>query len=366
MPSRAAGCFLAVVLAAAALAPAASGQTAAADLRLGLKQSAESVRVGDQITFTVTLFNHGPATATGVTVVNRLPPPELAEFVSGPDFCQPPSASQSGRDVVCTPPNLGPGAGGDGPIVLHAVGEGALTYDAAAAANEPDPNEADNGASITATATPAADPPPPVCAPRRAALDRGLPIAPAFGVLGCDGGLPAPAAGVTVNVRPAGGTVLFRPPDAPAAGFFTLAAGQQIPVGSTVDVSKGTVRLTAAAERNGTGIAKGEFSGGVFTLLQTGGREPITELRMTAGDFAVCASPVNAKRRVRRLFGDGRGRFRTRGRHSAATVRGTKWTMTDRCDGTLTTVRQGVVVVRDLAKHRNITLRTGGRYLARP
>jgi len=33
----------------------------------------------------------------------------------------------------------------------------------------------------------------------------------------------------------------------------------------------------------------------------------------------------------------GGGRFRTRGRYSSATVRGTDWTVTDRCDGTLTT-----------------------------
>ena len=58
-------------------------------------------------------------------------------------------------------------------------------------------------------------------------------------------------------------------------------------------------------------------------------------------------------------------RFRTRGRYSAATVRGTIWDTIDRCDGTLTRVRRGVVVVRDFRKRRKITLRAGKSYLAR-
>jgi hypothetical protein len=59
------------------------------------------------------------------------------------------------------------------------------------------------------------------------------------------------------------------------------------------------------------------------------------------------------------------GRFRSRGRYSAATVRGTIWDTADRCDGTLTRVRRGVVVVRDFRRHRNITVRAGKSYLAR-
>ena len=39
--------------------------------------------------------------------------------------------------------------------------------------------------------------------------------------------------------------------------------------------------------------------------------------------------------------------------------------MTDRCDGTLTKVSQGTVVVRDLRRRKNILLRSGKSYLAR-
>ena len=62
---------------------------------------------------------------------------------------------------------------------------------------------------------------------------------------------------------------------------------------------------------------------------------------------------------------NGRGRFRTRGRHSAATVRGTKWTTTDRCDGTLTTVARGKVAVRDFRRKKTIVVRAGKSYLAK-
>jgi hypothetical protein len=63
--------------------------------------------------------------------------------------------------------------------------------------------------------------------------------------------------------------------------------------------------------------------------------------------------------------GRARGRYRTRGRYSAATVRGTTWTVTDRCDGTLTSVTSGRVVVRDFRTRRNVTVRAHRSYLAR-
>ena len=60
-----------------------------------------------------------------------------------------------------------------------------------------------------------------------------------------------------------------------------------------------------------------------------------------------------------------RGRFRTKGKHSAATVVGTKWLVEDRCDSTLTRVKRGKVKVRDFAKKKTVTVRKGKRYIAR-
>jgi hypothetical protein len=95
-------------------------------------------------------------------------------------------------------------------------------------------------------------------------------------------------------------------------------------------------------------------------------------MALNGGDFAACggagkadARTAGSSRRVRRLRANGRGRFRTRGRYSTATVRGTNWTTEDRCNGTLTRVSSGVVVVRDLVRRRTVRLRARQSYLAR-
>ena len=66
-----------------------------------------------------------------------------------------------------------------------------------------------------------------------------------------------------------------------------------------------------------------------------------------------------------RLWGDGKGRFRTRGRNSTATVRGTRWLTEERCDGTLTRVARGSVTVRDLRARKRVVVRAPRSYLAR-
>ena len=64
------------------------------------------------------------------------------------------------------------------------------------------------------------------------------------------------------------------------------------------------------------------------------------------------------------LHGSARGKFRTKGRYSAATIRGTVWTIADRCDGTLTRAIKDTVTVNDFVLHKTITLRPGHSYLA--
>ncbi len=68
------------------------------------------------------------------------------------------------------------------------------------------------------------------------------------------------------------------------------------------------------------------------------------------------SSAATKKRRTTTLWGSDRhGKFRTRGRNATATVRGTVWRTTDRCDGTLVTVSSGRVSVRDSVRqaHRH-------------
>jgi ferric-dicitrate binding protein FerR (iron transport regulator) len=59
------------------------------------------------------------------------------------------------------------------------------------------------------------------------------------------------------------------------------------------------------------------------------------------------------------------GHFRSRGRNSEATVRGTKWRMVDTCAGTLTSVKRGAVRVRDFRLRKNTIVRAGHHYFAR-
>jgi hypothetical protein len=136
-------------------------------------------------------------------------------------------------------------------------------------------------------------------------------------------------------------------------------------------VTNGALRLTAD-----TGTLTLRGAGGlpaVFRLLRrTDNRRPIVELSLTAGNFSVCpkrkkssASRLVATT-VRQLWGNGTGRFRTRGRYATATVRGTNWLTADRCDGTQVRVAQGVIQVSDLPRRRQVTVRAGRSYLARP
>jgi Tol biopolymer transport system component len=190
--------------------------------------------------------------------------------------------------------------------------------------------------------------------------------------------LPRPVVGRTVNVAVRSGKVFV---SVPAGGAFAsvsvpgikgrrfvpLTKARQLPVGSILDTRKGSLNLTSASTTAGE-VFSGTFSAGVFQTLQA--RSGLTTLPLKGSSFRPCATGKKAsaslsRRAIRRLRANANGRFRTRGRYSAATVRGTQWDTIDRCDGTLTKVTRGTVIVRDNRKHRNITVRAGKSYLAR-
>jgi hypothetical protein len=202
--------------------------------------------------------------------------------------------------------------------------------------------------------------------------------------------LPPPVLGKSANVEPVKGEVLVAlPPGASSARagrasgakgreFIPLTEARTIPVGSLLDTDSGTVRLQTAAAEQGA-IQSGDFFGGLFQLLQqrTGAQKGLTELSLKGASFARCnrsagrgKRAATAKRRrlsrstVRSLTADAKGAFRTRGRYSAATVRGTAWSTADRCDGTLTRVKRGRVAVRDFRRKRTVVVGAGKSYLA--
>ncbi len=88
-----------------------------------------------------------------------------------------------------------------------------------------------------------------------------------------------------------------------------------------------------------------EFYDGIFKLTPVRRRD-----RPDAGRAARAAASRKARRgppprrsKTRKLWGEGKGAFRTSGKYSAATVRGTTWLVQDSCTGTLTRVTEGVV-----------------------
>jgi hypothetical protein len=181
-----------------------------------------------------------------------------------------------------------------------------------------------------------------------------------------------PVPGVLAGVQPVGGTVLVQVPG--TNRFVRLNNITEIPVGSQIDATRGTVRLTSAVTRTQTTSAL--FFSGRFTIRQRRAARALMQLILGGGNFGVCrrgssaqsisSADARPRRSVRRLWGSGTGRFQTRGRYSSATVRGTRWLTEDRCDGTLTRVLQGRVVVQDFPRRRTITLRAGRSYLAGP
>jgi hypothetical protein len=216
--------------------------------------------------------------------------------------------------------------------------------------------------------------------------------------------LPPPVIGQEANFVPVSGTVFVKlPPGAKIAalgtgttgasaagttlaGFIPLTDASQLPVGTQVDARHGKLRLTTAktkaTKRKRASTQSGLFFGGVFKVGQSRSTrlQGLTTLRLidsaggscTAGAkhgpaIAVIAKKKPLSKKVLNTLGaNEHGSYSTQGKYSAATVRGTQFTVSDRCDGTLTHVSHGAVVVTDFRTHRRVSLHSGQSYLAKP
>ena len=222
-----------------------------------------------------------------------------------------------------------------------------------------------------------------------------------------DGGLlhvslaPLPATGVraghTVAIGVVAGVVYFRVPG--SRRRVRLGAHSVVPVGAILDARDGIVKLTAAHSplAHGGAVATaaarlqtGAFSGGLFVVRQNGtaAHAPVA-IVLEGGSAAACTATAHAtllrasakrpapraKRKVskagrphavvRMLWSkDSGGNFSTHGRDSVGTVQGTLWLTQDRCDGTLTRVVRGRVLVRALFIHHSVLVTAGHAYLA--
>jgi hypothetical protein len=206
-------------------------------------------------------------------------------------------------------------------------------------------------------------------------------------------GPPLPVLGRSVDVSVVSGVIFVRLPGAAAdtgqppltkgQGFVQLTQARALPTGTQIDSRQGTLQLVAASPRPGN-TQTGIFGGGVFKVSQDirGIQKGRTTLSMLEGAFsggpsyASCTGKASdsgptahagklSAQVLQTIHASAHGRFRTRGRYAAATVRGTAWATTDRCDGTLTVVRRGTVRVSDLVRHVTVLVHAGHRYLAR-
>jgi hypothetical protein len=202
------------------------------------------------------------------------------------------------------------------------------------------------------------------------------------------GKLPVPGAptlGKTFNISPVSGLVLIKL----NGKFVPLTQLRQIPKNTLINAIHGTLQVItatgghpasdAAAKKGKKGKGKvktqtGRFSGAIFKVTQA--HSGLTTLTLAEGavkggpSFAKCkgkatdASAASSKT-LQLLKASAKGKFSTKGKYAAATVRGTKWTTADKCTGTLIHDVTDSVAVTDLVRHKTIILGPGDSYLAK-
>jgi hypothetical protein len=199
-----------------------------------------------------------------------------------------------------------------------------------------------------------------------------------------------PVPGKSVVARVVSGQVFIKLPAGkraravtPGKGFVPFTGAANIPVGSQLDTANGRVALTSAADTGGVKTQTADFYQGIFEIKQAVPKKKpkkpkalITDLVLKGASASQCAplkgaraAAANKKKGPKsvlsKLWGNGKGKFRTAGKYSSATVRGTIWLTQDECDGTLTKVTRGIVSVRDFKRNKTVTVKAGHSYLAR-
>lgn len=213
--------------------------------------------------------------------------------------------------------------------------------------------------SFTTTRAPGSTPAPPSPEPRPAPPGEATPPPPSD-----------PALGTTFVAAAEQGTVRGRLPGSDR--FVPLAQAASVPVGTVVDARAGAIALTTALP--GGAVQRASLGGARFKVRQSPKGNGTTDLHLRGGSFAGCGRPARVTaaaagkrpKPVRRMWGKDRsGRFRTHGRDSVTTVRGTEWIVADRCDGTVTRVTEGAVDVRVRRTGRVVRVDAGERFIAR-
>jgi uncharacterized repeat protein (TIGR01451 family) len=117
----------------------------AADLALTKTDPPGRVPVGRNMTYTLAVLNGGPDAASGVTVIDQLPP--TVTFVSATQTQG--TCGESGGNVTCTLGTIGNGGTATIHIVVTPTEPGTITNTASASSSTPDPHGENNSDSET-------------------------------------------------------------------------------------------------------------------------------------------------------------------------------------------------------------------------
>jgi len=207
-------------------------------------------------------------------------------------------------------------------------------------------------------------------------LDDFTPSTPFGPVIGpptpmTSGGL-TPIHGVQVLAEPAEGRVWVK---FPGEDEYVLLTGlTALPVGTIVNVRHGRIRIVGATGPFGSTSSDQsiEFALGVFKLKQGDAADAAVIVRLVENlscgkgksDQAAAGSAgpraVASARRRRRLWGSGRGRYKTRGRGGTGSVVGTTWVQKETCDRATWKVTEGEgIIVDPRGRKKDVELEAG-------
>lgn len=224
-----------------------------ADLSLAKGDSPDPVTAGNNVTYTLTVTNNGPDTATGITLTDTLP--SGVSFVSAVPGS--PTCTNAGQTVTCNLGSLANGAFTSVSIVatVAAGATGSLSNTASVASAATDPNGANNSASESTAVNTSAD----LSVAKTDSADPAVAGGSLTYTVTVTNNGPSTATGVSLtDTLPAGVTFVSSTPGSPtcteSGGTVTCNLGTLAP-GSTsvsIDVSiapstTGTITNTATA-----------------------------------------------------------------------------------------------------------------------
>ncbi|MFL6038040.1 MAG: hypothetical protein ACJ74B_05360, partial [Gaiellaceae bacterium] len=174
---------------------------------------------------------------------------------------------------------------------------------------------------------------------------------------------PQPVLTKSAVVALADGSVKTKQPG--AREWPELGDAMSVPMGAVLDATHGKLTLVTALP--GGAVQSAQLWGGQVKLRQAANGMVDVYLAGAAPSCVRARTAVASKKKRTKLvwIKDNHGRFRSHGKNSVATVRGTLWLTKETCAATLTRVKQGKVAVRDLRRKRTVLVRAGHSYLAK-